>query len=164
MRFFSLVVWSAAGLGLILTAIGITVLRPFAVMMGAEGQLLEDSVLYGTIILAALPFYVLQYEFQCLFATAQKPNLGLYVTVAAGVTNMVLDALFVAVFSWGLVGAAAATSLSQMVGGIVPMIYFGRKNPSLLRLCKCPFRWDALLQRLFGVSQQRFRLHRGHAL
>ena len=137
---FSLVIWTAAGIGVLLAIVGMLLLRPFAGWMHAEGQLLEDSVRYGWIILLALPFYVLQYEFQCLFATAQKPKLGLYVTVAAGVTNMVLDALFVAVFHWGLVGAAAATALSQFTGGVIPLLYFGRKNSSLLRLCR--FRFD----------------------
>ena len=81
--------------------------------MGADGELLENSILYGRIILLALPFYILQYEFQCLFSVAEKPRLGLYVTVAAGLTNMVLDALLVAVFHYGLAGAAAATAISQ---------------------------------------------------
>ena len=80
---------------------------------------------------------MLQYEFQCLFATAEKPRLGLYITVAAGVTNMALDALFVAVFSWGAAGAAAATALSQFIGGSLPLVYFARPNSSLLRLGKC---------------------------
>ncbi len=97
---FSLLVYVSAACGVLLAAIGILFLRPIAVLMGAEGQLLADCLLYGRIILIALPFYILQYEFQCLFATAEKPKLGLSVTVAAGVTNMLLDALFVAVFHW----------------------------------------------------------------
>lgn len=105
---------------------GLVLLKPAAILMGAEGRLLEDSILYGKIILAAIPFYILQYEFQCLFATAGKPQLGLCVTVASGVTNMVLDGLFVAVFSWGLAGAAWATALSQFVGGVAPLISFLR--------------------------------------
>ena len=136
---FSLVVFVAAALGVIIAVLGIIFLRPIAVLLGAEGQILEDSVIYGRIILAALPFYILQYEFQCLFATAEKPALGLAVTVASGCTNMVLDALFVAVFEWGLVGAAVATALSQFVGGIIPVIYFAKKNSSVLRLSKCRF-------------------------
>lgn len=143
---FTLIVRVSALCGLALAAVGFALLRPLASLMGAEGQLLEDSILYGRIILPALPFFILQYEFQCLFATAGKPKLGLGITVAAGVTNMVLDALFVAVFSWGLVGAAAATALSQLVGGVIPLIYFGRENSSLLRFVKCKYDGSALLK------------------
>lgn len=143
---FTLIVRVSALCGLALAAAGFALLRPLASLMGAEGQLLEDSILYGRIILPALPFFILQYEFQCLFATAGKPKLGLGITVAAGVTNMVLDALFVAVFSWGLVGAAAATALSQLVGGVIPLIYFGRENSSLLRFVKCKYDGSALLK------------------
>ncbi len=151
---FSLLVYVSAACGVLLAAIGILFLRPIAVLMGAEGQLLADCLLYGRIILIALPFYILQYEFQCLFATAEKPKLGLSVTVAAGVTNMLLDALFVAVFHWGLAGAAAATALSQFVGGVVPLIYFGRKNESLLRLVKCKWDGKSLLKTCTnGVSE-----------
>ena len=92
----------------------------------------------------ALPFFILQFEFQCLFATAGKPRLGLGITAAAGLTNMALDALFVAVLSWGLAGAAAATAFSQLVGGLIPLIYFGRENTSLLRFVKCRFDGNAL--------------------
>lgn len=141
---FSLLIYTSIVCGIVLAAAGILLLPPVASAMGAEGQLLESCVFYGRIILPALPFYILQYEFQCLFATAEKPKLGLYVTVAAGAANMVLDALFVAVFSWGLAGAAAATAISQMVGGVIPLVYFGRKNNSLLRLVKCRFDGSAL--------------------
>ena len=135
---FSLTVYTSIVCGLVLTGAGLLLLRPFARLMGAEGELLENSLLYGTINLIALPFYILQYEFQCLFATAEKPKLGLYVTVAAGVTNMVLDWLFVAVLPWGLAGAAAATAASQFIGGLFPLIYFSRRNSSRLRLTRCP--------------------------
>ena len=143
---FTLIVWVSVLCGLVLAVGGLALLRPLATLMGAQGQLLEDSILYGRIILPALPFFILQYEFQCLFATAGKPKLGLGITVAAGVTNMALDALFVAVCSWGLVGAAAATALSQFVGGVIPLIYFGRKNSSLLRFVKSKFDGSALLK------------------
>lgn len=134
---FSMIVYAAAACGIALAAFGILFLRPIASLMGADGELLENCIIYGRIILLALPFYILQYEFQCLFAVAEKPRLGLYVTVAAGVINMALDALLVAVFPFGLVGAAAATALSQFTGGVIPLIYFGRKNNSLLQLGKC---------------------------
>lgn len=141
---FSLIVYCSIACGLVFAILGITFLRPIAQMLGAEGQLLEDSVSYGRIILLAIPAYILQYEFQCLFATAGKPTLGLIVTVAAGVTNMVLDALFVAVFSWGLEGAAAATAISQCVGGIIPLVYFSLPNGSTLRLGKTALDWKNL--------------------
>ena len=137
---FSMNIFVSALAGVILAILGIVFLPSVSGLLGAEGELLSQCILYGRIVLIALPFYVLQYEFQCLFATAQKPKLGLFVTLAAGVTNMVLDALFVAVFSWGAAGAAAATALSQVVGGLVPVIYFAGKNTSLLRLIR--FRFD----------------------
>ena len=117
-----------------------TAAAELAIALGAQGAMLEDCITYGMVLLPAIPAYVLQYEFQCLFVTAEKPNLGLAVTVASGLTNMVLDALFVAVLPFGLQGAAAATALSQCVGGILPLIYFARPNSGRLRLGKT--RWD----------------------
>lgn len=143
---FSLLVYAAAGSGVVLAAAGFALMPAIAAGLGAQGQLLEDSVTYGRIILLALPFYILQMEFQCLFITAEKPKLGLAVTVAAGMTNMVLDALFVGAFRWGLEGAAAATTISQLVGGAIPLAYFGRENSSLLRLGRCRLDGGALLK------------------
>ncbi len=151
---FSLIVYAAVFCGLIIMALGLVFLRPAAILMGAGGRLLEDCVLYGTINLLALPFYILQYEFQCLFVTAGKPQMGLWVTVASGITNMVLDGVFVAGFSWGLAGAAWATALSQFVGGVIPLIYFGRKNGSQLRLGKCRFDGRALLKTCTNGSSE----------
>lgn len=136
---FSLLICTSAACGVILAVLGIAFLPGAASLMGAEGRLLEDCVAYGVINLAALPFYVLQFEFMCLFAAAEKPRLGLYVTVAAGLTNMVLDAVLVGVLRFGLEGAAAATAVSQLVGGAAPLVYFGRKNTSRLRLVRCKF-------------------------
>lgn len=139
-RLFSLIVYTSLGCSLVLVAVGWLALRPLAAALGAQGQMLEDCVTYGRVLLPAIPAYLLQYEFQCLFVTAEKPNLGLGVTVAAGLTNMVLDALFVGVFAWGLPGAAAATAMSQCVGGVLPLVYFARPNSSRLRLG--PTEWD----------------------
>lgn len=143
---FSLLVYAAAACGVVLAAAGFALMPAIAAGLGARGQLLADSVLYGRIIVLALPFYILQSEFQCLFVTAEKPKLGLAVTVAAGTANMVLDALFVGVFHWGLEGAAAATAVSQLVGGALPLAYFGRENSSLLRLGRCRLDGGVLLK------------------
>ena len=151
---FSLIVYTSAVCGILLALFGIIFIRPIAAALGAEGQLLEDSVIYGRIVLLAIPAYILQFEFQCLFPAAEKPALGLYVTIAAGLTNMILDGVFVAVFRWGLEGAAAATALSQFVGGIIPFIYFACPNSSLLRLIKTKWNGKALLRACANGSSE----------
>ena len=143
-RIFSMLVYISIGSGLVLTALGYLLLRPVAVWMGAEGELLENSLIYGRILLAALPAYIIQIEFQSFFSTAERPQLGLAVTIAAGVTNVVLDFLLVAVFPFGLAGAAVATTISQAIGGIFPLVYFFRPNAGLLRLGRAEFDGKAL--------------------
>ena len=153
-RIFSLVVYLSAIFGMVLTVLGLVFLRLVASLLGAEGELLENCVRYGNVVLLATPAFILQFEFQCLFATANKPGLGLAITVAAGMTNVVLDALFVAVLPWGLEGAAAATAIGQCVGGILPVIYFARKNSSLLRLGKTAFDGRTLAQVCLNGSSE----------
>lgn len=153
-RMFSLIVYVSLGCGVVLALLGLAGLRPLAAALGARGAMLEDCVTYGRIILLSLPAFILQYEFQCLFVTAEKPTLGLYVTVAAGVTNMVLDALLVAVLPFGLVGAAAATALSQCVGGALPLLYFARPNTSLLRLGRTEWKSSVLFKTCTNGSSE----------
>jgi putative MATE family efflux protein len=153
-RLFSLFVYLSIGIGLIITLLGIIFLRPIASLMGAEGALLDYSVIYGRILLLGMPALILQFEFQAYFVAAEKPQLGLYVTVAAGITNMVLDALLTAVFPLGIAGAAIATVMSQVIGGIGPLFYFARKNTSLLRLVKTNFDGKALLKAVTNGSSE----------
>ncbi len=131
---FSLIIYTSIGFSVVAAAAGLVAIRPITIALGAEGELLENSISYGRILLFALPALILQYEFQIFFPTAGKPQLGLYFTLSAGLTNIILDALFVAVFHWGLEGAAAATALSQCVGGLLPLVYFAGKNSSHLKL------------------------------
>ncbi len=138
-RYFSFLVCAAAVGGAAVGALGFAFARPIASILGAEGEMLEYCVLYARIILAANPFFILQNVFQSFFVTAEKPKLGLYVTVGAGLTNIVLDALLVGVFRWGVAGAALATILSQAVGGLTPIVYFLRENSSLLHLVRPRF-------------------------
>lgn len=153
-RLFSLFVYTTAVCGIIIGIMGIILIRPLARFLGADGEMLENCVTYGRVILIALPFYMLQYEFQSYFAAAEKPQLGLGVTIASGLTNMILDALFMAVFQWGVVGAAAATAVSQAVGGTVPLIYFSRPNKSLLRLTRTKWDGKALLKACTNGSSE----------
>lgn len=135
---FSLFTYTAFGLGVLLAVLGIVFMEPIARLLGAEGELLGHCMVYGRIILLALPFYILQLLFQSFFVTAEKPQLGLAVTVSSGLTNMILDAVLVLLLpqEFKLAGAAVATGVSQVVGGAVPLIYFSRKNTSILRLGK----------------------------
>ncbi len=153
-RLFSLFVYVSAICGILIAVFGFLFIRPIASMLGAEGILLDQCVSYGRILLPALPALILEYEFLSYFSTAEKPQLGLAFTIAAGVTNMVLDALFVAVFHWGLTGAAAATALSQAVGGIAPLFYFCCPNTSILRLTKTTFDGKALLKACTNGSSE----------
>ena len=144
-KIFSLVTYTSITVGAVIAILGIIFIRPIASLLGA-GAMLDSCVTYGTIILLAMPFFMLQIEFQSFFVTAEKPQIGLIVTVGAGVANMVLDALLTAVIPLGIVGAAIATALSQVIGGLVPIIYFSRKNTSLLRLTKPVYDFKALLK------------------
>ena len=153
-KLFSMFIYITAVCGVVIAILGILFIRPIAVWLGAEGAMLEDCIVYGRIILAALPLFMLQMEFQSFFITAEKPQLGFGATVLAGVANMVLDALFMAVFHWGIVGAALATAISQAIGGLIPIIYFARPNPSLLRLGKTSFDGRALLRACTNGSSE----------
>ena len=151
---FSMLIWVTAAGGLALTAGGFLVLRPIARGMGAQGEMLDYCVLYGRILLVSLTAFMLQNVFQSFFVTAERPQLGLWVMIAAGVTNMVLDALFVAVFRWGLAGAAAASALSQAVGGILPLWYFGSGKNPVLRLTKAKLDGGVLLSTCVNGSSE----------
>ncbi len=131
--------------GVLLTVLSLVFLRPAAIFLGARGQMLEDCVTYGMIVLPASAAYILQFAYQSFCVTAEKANLSLITTIVSGVCNIVLDALFVAMFRWGLAGAAAATAIAQVVGAVIPVVYFLLPNSSLLRLGRFSFDGKALL-------------------
>lgn len=146
-RYFTMLITLVVILGVLLTIIGLIVLRPLSSALGASGQMLEDCVTYGRTLMIFNTAFMLQSVFQSLFITAEKPRLGLIMTVVAGLTNMVLDALFIAVFKWGLVGAALASGLSQCIGGISPLIYFlSSKNDTPLKFVKTKMEGKVLLK------------------
>lgn len=135
-QYFTMIIAGTAITGAIISLIGFIIMRPVAIWLGAEGDIINDCVIYGRIMMIFNIAFMLQNAFQGFFITAEKPHLGLITTVAAGLTNMVLDALLVGVFRWGVAGAAIATGLCQTVGGIIPLIYFLRPNSSILRLVR----------------------------
>ncbi len=151
---FSMLVYVNIISGVLMAVLSIVFLPGITKMLGATGQMLSDCVVYGRIILATLPFLMMQYEFQSFFIAAEKPMLGLYMSVAAGVSNVVFDALFMVVFKWGIVGAALATAMSQLIGGIVPLVYFLRPNTSRLHLGKPVWDFKALLKTCTNGSSE----------
>ena len=148
-RYFSMMVYGTLIIGLLLSVIGIAFMKPIAAFLGATEEMMGDCVLYGRLVIGFTAAFMLQNVFQSFLIAAEKPKLGLAATVAAGITNITLDALFVGVFRWGSAGAAVATGLSQCIGGILPLLYFIRPNKSLLRLTKTKLEKGPLL-RAFG--------------
>ena len=131
---FSMLVYVSIALGILLAALGILSIYHVATFLGANDDILDSCITYGTILLIGLPAFMLQFEFQSLMVVSEKPKLGLYITVLSGLTNMVLDWLLVGVFNMGIVGAGIATDMSQVIGGIFPVLYFAKKNSGSLRL------------------------------
>lgn len=152
--YFSMFVYTAIAIGALLAAAGIIFMPKIARSIGADGEMLPMCVVYARIILISLPFSMLQNIFQSFMVTAQKPHIGLGVTAAAGVTNIVLDFVLVGVFRLGITGAAAATALSQAVGGAVPLVYFFVKNSSLLRLGRSKFNAGVFLKACTNGSSE----------
>lgn len=152
--YFSMLVYVTAIGGIILALLGMLLVPSVASLLGAEGELLSNCILYGRINFISLPAFMLQNVFQSFFVTAEKPKLGLAVIITAGVTNMILDLLFVGILGFGLAGAAVATVCGEMIGGLFPVFYFSRKNSSLLRLGKTQFNGRILLQTCVNGSSE----------
>lgn len=146
--YFSLITYFSAVIGVLFSIIGITFIRPISMFLGAEGEMLHHCVTYGRIIFASVPFFVLQIMFQTFFVVAEKPQLGFITTIISGVTNIVLDAVLVILLpqEYKLAGAAIATAFGQIVGCLIPLIFFSRKNSSILKLGKTHFDGKIILE------------------
>lgn len=154
-RYFTMMIILTVILGLTVTVIGMIFMPQISRLLGAKSEMMTDCVTYGRIIIGFNIAFMLQNVFQSFLVTAEKPKLGLFVTVAAGCTNMVLDALFIAVFKWGVAGAAVATGLSQAVGGIIPLIYFiNKKNSSLLHTVKTNLEFKPMIKACANGSSE----------
>lgn len=153
-KYFSMITLFGILLGVILTVVGVLAMRPMAILLGATEAMVDDCVLYGQIVVCFLTSFMLQNMFQSFLIAAERPKFGLLITLAAGVTNMVLDALFVGVFRWGIAGAAIATGISQTVGGVVPLMYFLFSKSSPLRLRWTKFEAQPLLRSCANGSSE----------
>lgn len=153
-HYFSMLIWLSLLIGIVLAILGVAFMRPVASLLGATNEMIDDCVLYGRVVIAFLAPYMLQNVFQSFLIAAEKPNLGLAATLAAGITNMVLDAVLVGVLHWGVFGAALATGISQTIGGLLPFIYFIRPNSSKLHLTKAKFKLRPILQACANGSSE----------
>lgn len=153
-QIFSMIIVFTILIGIALTIIGLLIIRPVAMLMGASGVLLEDSVLYGGIMLSFQSAFMVQTVFQSLFPVAEKPKLGLMLTILSSMVDILLNALFIIVFDWGVVGAAVSSVIGQIIGSVVPILYFLRRNDSLLRLVKPVFDGKALLKTCTNGSSE----------
>ena len=151
---FSLLVYAMILGGLVMSLVCFIAIPSVCRAFGAEGELLENAVMYGRISSISLTAFMLQNVFQSFFVTAEKPQLGLAVILGAGITNMVLDYLFIAVLGFGLAGAALATVTGEFIGGLFPLFYFFRNNSSRLRLGKTSFNGKVLLQACTNGSSE----------
>ena len=152
---FSLFLSSALAAGIVFSAVGLVIIEPVAELLGAKGEMLDYALRYGRILLVSLPTFILQNMFQSFFVTAEKPHLGFAFTVGAGCTNMVLDVVLVGVLRWGVEGAAVATFLSQIVGGLLPVFYFlDRNNTSRLHLSRTKFHGRVLRNACINGSSE----------
>lgn len=153
-KYFSMLIYVTIGVGLVLTILGVIFTRQIAILLGAEGEMLKHCVTYGRLLLLALVPFMLQNVFQSFLVTAEKPTFGLIITLIAGFTNMILDYVFIGVLEGGVVGAALATGISQLVGGIVPLVYFFIPNKSQLRLVRAKLNMSALWKTCFNGSSE----------
>ena len=153
-EYFSMLIYLLIISGIILTIVGLIFIRPITILLGAEGEMIDYCVIYGSTLLVALTAFLLQNAFQSFLIVAEKPTMGLIISIIVGVTNMVLDFLLIYIFKMGVFGAALATGISQLIGGVVPLVYFKRKNDTPLQLVKTKFDWKAILKACTNGSSE----------
>ena len=153
-QYFSMLIYLIIILGIIFTALGIILVKPVSIALGAEGDILNYCVTYGRILLIALTSFLLQNCFQSFFVVAEKPKMGLMMSIISGVINMILDFILIYILKIGIIGAAIATAISQIVGGIVPIIFFLRKNDTPLQLVKAKFDRKAIIVSCINGSSE----------
>lgn len=153
-EYFSMLIYLLIIIGLILSIIGIILIKPISGLLGAEGNILENCITYGRVLLIFLVPFILQNCFQNFLVVAEKPTFGLVISIITGLTNMVLDFVFIYILKLGVFGAALATGISQLVGGVIPLVYFIRKNNSPLKLTKAKFEWKSIWQSCTNGSSE----------
>lgn len=153
-EYFSLMIYFIIVVSSVIALLGAVFIRPIAGMFGVEGEVLADCILYGRIMFITLPAYILQYTWQCFFVAAEKPNLSFTFIVVSGLTHIALDWVFIAWMDMGILGAAYASAIGQVIGGVGPLVYFAKENSSLLRLTQTNFHGKVLLHACSNGSSE----------
>ena len=151
---FSMLIYLEIILGILFTLIALIFLKPIAEMLGATEEMMDSCLIYGRILLIGITAFILQNSFQSFMVVAEKPRFGLGISIAAGLTNMVLDFLLIYVFKFGVAGAAIATVISQVVGALIPLVYFSRKNNTMLKLGKTKFELSTIVKTCTNGSSE----------
>jgi len=158
-QYFSMLIYFEIIVGILFSVIGIFTIRPLSILMGAEGNILDEGVAYGKILLIPLTAFILQNSFQSFMVAAERPKLGLLITVIAGLTNIFFDFLLIYVFDLGITGAAIATAISQCVGGLIPLIFFMFKNSTNYHLVMTGFEIKPIAKAcLNGLSEMMMNI------
>lgn len=153
-KYFSMFIYLETILGIFFTILGLIILKPVALALKATDEMLGYCLIYGSILLFGMTAFILQNSFQSFMVVAEKPKFGLIISIISGVTNMILDFLLIYVIKLGVAGAAIATVISQIVGAIIPIIYFSKKNDSVLKLCKTKFELKTIMQAVTNGSSE----------
>ena len=153
-KYFSMIIYLEIILGIVFALIVFLILEPIAKFLGATEEMMNNCLIYGRILLIGIVAFILQNSFQSFLVVAEQPKLGLKISIVSGITNMILDFLYIYLFKWGVAGAALATITSQFVGAIIPMIYFARNNNSNLKLGKTKFELSAIVKTCINGSSE----------
>lgn len=144
--YFSLICYAILITGVAVTVVTIIIMPWVVTRLGATGQLREYAILYGRITMLSTPLYMMQTASQSFFAAAERPQMGMYMTIAGGLTNIGLDYILVAKLGYGLIGASVATTVTEGVSGLVALVFFMAPNGSLLRIGKTAFNGKVLTE------------------
>lgn len=151
---FSFIVLVGAVIGVAIATAGILFIEPLIYMLGATPSLYDYCYEYLFILVLSVPLSVFQMLFQSFFVTAGKPHLGLTLTVLGGVSNIVLDYVFIVLCGFGVSGAALATSIGYSIPGLFGLIYFAVSRKGTLYFVKPVFRWGVLFKCCINGSSE----------
>ena len=147
-------------IGLTITIAGVLLIETlvYAMTSVATGdisqKMIDEAILYGRLLMAGQVFFMLQNVFQSFFIVDEKPVLGFVFILIGGLTNIVLDILFIGVCKWGIIGAAAATICGYLSGSLGPIIYFLIRKNDYIHFERTKLKLKPLIKICFNGSSE----------